>query len=100
MAFRVGIVFALGEAFFVLMLLSGCRLESSINDLSIGLTVCCYSRRGRFWGGIEIICKYGRRFRLLRRCLAPVIRSTIAQSPSNGSEGIRTYLERSSGSAS
>jgi len=28
--------------------------------------------RGRFWGGFEIICKYGRRFRLVVRCLAPV----------------------------
>jgi len=61
MAFRVGVVFALGEAFFVSMLLLGCRLESGINGLSVGLTVCYYSQGGRFSGGFEIICKYGRR---------------------------------------
>jgi len=43
MAFRVGVVFALGEAFFISMLLLGCRLEASINGLRIGLTVYCYS---------------------------------------------------------
>ena len=35
MAFRIGVVFVSGEAFFVSMLLFGCRL--SINGLSIGL---------------------------------------------------------------
>ena len=41
MAFGVGVLFALGEAFFVSMLLLGYRLEPSSNCLStIGLTIC------------------------------------------------------------
>jgi len=38
MAFRVGVVFALGEAFFCF----DASFGLSINGLSIGLNACCY----------------------------------------------------------